>query len=172
MYNNIKISNPIKTVIVFLLLSTASLSSYSAEVDDRSDESYVVEAFNRLVSWVETELKYINDKYLSPESVVIEEAAPVSVIVIEEELTAPLDLTVPEMDYEGSMALDEGQPLNFPDMFSESAKKPYVKEEPSASFGGSILMDDEQLEGMEEYRLKDVKDAVRGAEVSVEFKTN
>jgi len=33
-------------------------------------------------------------------------------------------------------------------------------------------MDEEELEGMEEYRLKDVREAVRGAEVSLEFKTN
>jgi hypothetical protein len=33
-------------------------------------------------------------------------------------------------------------------------------------------MDDAELEGMEEYRLKDMTDAVRGAEVSLEFKTN
>ncbi|MBL4798207.1 MAG: hypothetical protein JKY50_12385 [Oleispira sp.] len=172
MYNNIKITNPVKTAIIFLLCSSVSLLSYSAEPEENSDESYIVETFNYFVSWMEKELKYINDKYLSPESVVTEEPAPVSVIVIEGEPSTPLDLTIPAIDHEGSMALDEGQPLNFPDLFSEPAKKRYIKEQPSASFGGSLLMDNEELDGMEEYRLKDVKDAVRGAEVSLEFKTN
>ena len=47
-----------------------------------------------------------------------------------------------------------------------------IKEETGASFGGRILMDDAELEGMQEYRLNTVRDAIRGAEFSLEFKTN
>ena len=70
------------------------------------------------------------------------------------------------------MELNDAQPLNFPDMFSEHTKKAFTEKESTTSFGGRILMDEEELEGMEEYRLKDVREAVRGAEVSLEFKTN
>jgi hypothetical protein len=70
------------------------------------------------------------------------------------------------------MALDEGSNINFPDMFSEQINKPSVKEESGASFGGRLLMDEAELEGMQEYRINNVKDAIRGAELSLEYKTN
>ena len=70
------------------------------------------------------------------------------------------------------MEISNGIESQLPDLFANQTGRAYVKEKPSASFGGRILMDDEELEGMEEYRLKDMKDAVRGAEVSLEFKTN
>jgi hypothetical protein len=57
-------------------------------------------------------------------------------------------------------------------MFSEQINKPSVKEESGASFGGRLLMDEAELEGMQEYRFNDVKDAIRGAELSLEYKTN
>lgn len=172
MCNKINTSRSIKTIIIFLIVSLLPIVSYSTEAKDTVESSSIFDVFSNFANWVGKELKQIDKTYFNPDPEAIEDQPPVSAIVIEEELSVPLDLTIPEMNYEGSMALDEGQPLNFPDMFSAPAKKIYVKEQPSASFSGGLLMDDEQLEGMEEYRLRDVKDAVRGAEVSLEFKTN
>jgi hypothetical protein len=172
MCNKISTSRSIKTIIIFLALSLVPMVSYSAEAKEIVESSSLFDVFSNFSNWLGKELKHIDKAYFNSDSEAIEGQIPVSVIVIEEELSAPLDLTIPEMNYEGSMSLDEGQPLNFPDMFSAPAKKPYVKEQPSASFSGGLLMDDEQLEGMEEYRLRNVKDAVRGAEVSLEFKIN
>jgi len=178
---NINIVNPIKTVLLLMLFILAPLCSYSAdtEVEAESDDYIVVKAFNDFLQWVEDEVKYIDEKYFHPsEKETTEQTAPISVIVIEEESTPVLNLTIPDMEHDGmtlgndSMELDDSPPLNFPDMFSEHTKKAFSGEESTTSFGGRILMDEEQLEGMEEYRLKDVKEAVRGAEVSLEFKTN
>ncbi len=163
-----------------MVFSLAPVFSYSAstEVETDSDDYIVVKAFNDFLQWVEEEVKYIGEKYFHPsEKETTEQTAPISVIVIEEESTPMLNLSIPDMEDEdmmdyGSMELNETQLLNFPDMFSEHTQKAFTEKESTTSFGGRILMDEEQLEGMEEYRLKDVKEAVRGAEVSLEFKTN
>lgn len=172
MCNKSKTMSLVRAVVIFLVLNLVPQWGYSAETTDDIEVSYLTEAFNGFVSWVRKELTYIDKIYFNPDSDVVENPAAVSVIVIEAGPTAPLDLTIPDIEYEDTIVLDEGQPLTLPDMFSDQAKKPYVKEKPSASFSGGLLMDDEELESMEEYRLRDVKDAVRGAEVSLEFKTN
>jgi hypothetical protein len=177
---NIKTAGPVKTTLLLMLFSFASVSSYSAhtEVESDSDDYIVVKAFNDFLHWVEEEVKYIDEKYFHPsEKETTEQTAPISVIVIEEDATPALNLTIPDMeddemmDY-SNMELNDTQLLNFPDMFSEHTKEAFTEKESTTSFGGRILMDEEELEGMEEYRLKDVREAVRGAEVSLEFKTN
>ena len=215
MYNNFKISNPIKTpaillrLSILLLLSLTPIFSYSADViadvattvpankaaqqvaavpaeaplsdkaSANTDEFCVIEAFSYVVNWVENAIKRIdNEHFSSKKNDAIEETAtdpapvPTPVAIIEEEPKVVLDLTIPDIKYGGTMGVDKGQKLNFPDLFSTQAKKPYSKEAPSSSFGGRLLMDDAELESMEEYRLNDVREAVRGAEVSLEFKTN
>jgi hypothetical protein len=198
LYNNFKISNPIKTpaillrLSILLLLSLTPIFSYSADViadatttvpankaaqqveavpaeaplsdktSANTDEFCVIEAFSYVVNWVENAIKRIDNEHFSSKQ---NDA-------IEEEPKVVLDLTIPDIKYGGTMGVDKGQKLNFPDLFSTQAKKPYSKEAPSSSFGGRLLMDDAELESMEEYRLNDVREAVRGAEVSLEFKTN
>ena len=103
---------------------------------------------------------------------ILENKKVVKVEVVEEEIIKPLNLSLPEVEYDGSMALDKGQTTNFPNMFSGDVEPALIKEETGASFGGRILMDDAELEGMQEYRLNTVRDAIRGAEFSLEFKTN
>lgn len=143
----------------------------------KSDEYCVAEeAFNGLLSWFAEKIEFIDEKYLSS-SDGDEIADPMSEYGLVEEETfpnKPLDLTIPDVEHEGSMGLDLGNGIvhQFPDLFADQVDLSYVKEKPSASFGGRILMDDEELEGMDEYRLKDMRNAVRGAEVSLEFKTN
>ena len=197
MYKNIEISRLIKTAIILFVFSLEPAISYSEdavaaitsdstiqqteapaseEKKTKSDEFCVVEAFGYVVDWVGKAIRRIENEHFSSRSsepageVVFVPVAPVG--EVENELDVVLDLTIPEMKYEGSMAIDKGQKLNFPDMFSEQPKKPYSKEAPSSSFGGRLLMDDAELENMEEYRFNDVREAVRGAEVSLEFKTN
>jgi hypothetical protein len=138
--------------------------SYSAdEKTDNADDFCVVASFSYLVDWVAKAIKRIENDHFAPGS------SPDTVV---EEPKIVLDLSMPEIKHEGTMAIDKGQKINFPDLFSAQAKKPYSKEAPSSSFGGRILMDDAELESMEQYRLNDVREAVRGAEVSLEFKTN
>lgn len=185
-----------------LLLSLTSIGGYSAEETSvapvnslaqqtessesennsaNTDEFCMVEAFSYFVDWVEKAIKRIEGESLPVEAtdaiektVLTPAPAPASepAAEIEEGAKVVLDLTIPEFKYEGTMGIDKGQKLNFPDLFSAKAKKPYSKESPSSSFGGRLLMDDAELESMEEYRLNDVREAVRGAEVSLEFKTN
>lgn len=164
------------------------MSSYSesveSEIDNGVDVSYgacVVEKFKYFVDWVEKGFKHIDDEYFTPnpappesdktaETLVIEGSE--AEVVFDEKLIKPLNLSIPDIEYEGTMALDEGKKINFPDMFSEQVNKPSIKEESGASFGGRLLMDEAEMEGMQEYRFNDVKDAIRGAEVSLEYKTN
>jgi hypothetical protein len=128
---------------------------------DSMDEFCVVERFSYFVDWVMEGIKRIDNEH--PES------SPEAII---EEAKIVLDLSMPEIKHEGTMELDKGQKIDFPDLFSEQAKKSYSKEAPSRSFGGRILMDDAELESMEQYRINNVREAVRGAEISLEFKTN
>lgn len=187
---------------IILLLSLTPAMSYSADVvspkhankeapqiesaqadaltkDQKSantEKFCVVDTFSYFVDWVAKAIKRIENEHLGPESNKTPEKTilatfPGSETVIEKS-TVILDLTMPKIKHEGTMEIDKGQKINFPDMFSTQAKKPYIKEAPSSSFGGRILMDDAELESMEQYRLNDVREAVRGAEVSLEFKTN
>lgn len=200
LYKNREISSLIKTAITILMLSLIPVISYSAEVTSAvpvnesvqqqetrdsekknasSDEFCVIEKLSYFVNWVEKAIKRIEEEHFSSKSNdSIEEIVSVPVVpvapvaVIEEEPNIILDLTIPDMKYEGTMGVDKGQKLNFPDMFSAQSKKPYIKEEGGASFGGRLLMDDAELENMEKYRFNEVREAVRGAEVSLEFKTN
>jgi hypothetical protein len=143
---------------------------------DNTDEFCVVETFNYFVDWVAKAIKRIENENLAPESSNIPQKVVLVPVTrsdaIIEEPKVVLDLTMPEIKHEGTMAIDKGQKINFPDLFSAQAKKPYSKEAPSSSFGGRILMDDAELESMEQYRINNVREAVRGAEVSLEFKTN
>jgi hypothetical protein len=155
-------------------VETSDVSESEKESTD-SDEFCVIEAFSYVVDWVEKAIKRIDNEHFHPQPTdIIEETVtvPVPVETIKEEPKVVLDLTIPDVNYAGTMGIDKGQKLNFPDLFSEQAKKPYSKEAPSSSFGGRLLMDDAQLESMEEYRINTVREAVRGAEVSLEFKTN
>jgi hypothetical protein len=155
-------------------LETSAVTESEEESAD-SDEFCVIEAFSYVVDWVEKAIKRIDNEHFHPQPTdIIEETVtvPVPVETIKEEPKVVLDLTIPDVNYAGTMGIDKGQKLNFPDLFSEQAKKPYSKEAPSSSFGGRLLMDDAQLESMEEYRINTVREAVRGAEVSLEFKTN
>jgi hypothetical protein len=195
LYSHLKISYPIKEppsllrLIIILWLSLIPIISYSADVmsserankaaeqvegsqkyalkadekTDNLDEFCVVATFSYLVDWVAKAIKRIENEHFAAGS------SPGAVI---EEPKIVLDLTMPDIKHEGTMAIDKGQKINFPDLFSGQAKKPYSKETPSSSFGGRILMDDAELESMEQYRLNNVGAAVRGAEVSLEFKTN
>ncbi|MFT6113290.1 MAG: hypothetical protein ACI9MS_003351 [Glaciecola sp.] len=153
--------------------------SYSVEIDNKianTDEFCVVDTFSYFVDWVAKAIKRIEHEHFGPESNKTPEKTALATVpspeAVIEESTIILDLTIPEIKHEGTMEIDKGQKINFPDMFSTHAKKPYSKEAPSSSFSGRILMDDAELESMEQYRLNDVREAVRGAEVSLEFKTN
>ena len=183
-----KLRKRIIAVVSLLLLCFVSISSYSesgeSDIDNSADASYgtcVIEKFKYFVDWVEKELKHIDEEYFKPKAVASESNKIDETIVIEgsetevvfdEKLIKPLNLSIPEIEHEGTMALDEGSNINFPDMFSEQINKPSVKEESGASFGGRLLMDEAELEGMQEYRINNVKDAIRGAELSLEYKTN
>lgn len=143
----------------------------------------VEKTFDRLVNWVSERLEDFEKKYLKrTDDGPVVESFKNSDLAKEPEKTEPkaelevvprkpLNLTIPDVAIEGTMVMDNGTSLTLPNLFAEQ-EKPFVKEKPSASFGGRILMDDAELEGMQEYRLKDVGDAVLGAEVSLEFKTN
>jgi hypothetical protein len=185
LYNHFKISHLTKSctsileLSIILLLSLTPVMSYSAEIDQKSantDEFCVVDTFSYFVDWVAKAIKRIENEHFGPESNKTPEKTALATVpspeTVIEESTINLDLTMPEIKHEGTMEIDKGQKINFPDMFSPQAKKPYSKEAPSSSFGGRILMDDAELESMEQYRLDDVREAVRGAEVSLEFKTN
>jgi hypothetical protein len=195
LYRYLKISHPIKVcpplsqLSIILLLSLIPMMSYSADVmsperankaakqaessqkyalivdekTDNIDEFCVIATFSYLVDWVAKAIKRIENEHFAAGS------SPDAVI---DEPKIVLDLSMPEITHEGTMAIDKGQKINFPDLFSAQTKKPYSKEAPSSSFGGRILMDDAELESMEQYRLNNVGAAVRGAEVSLEFKTN
>jgi hypothetical protein len=150
----------------------------SVTIENAKSDEYCVaeEAFNGLLSWFADKIEFIDEKYLSSsDGDKIAEPMSEHDLVKEEALSSkPLDLTIPDVEHEGGMAIDIGNSIEhqFPDLFAGQADESYVKEKPNASFGGRILMDDEELEGMDEYRLKDMRNAVRGAEVSLEFKTN
>lgn len=186
--NRQKIRKHIIAVVSLLLLCFVSISSYSEDVespkDNSVDTSYgtcVVEKFKYFVDWVEKGFKRIDEEYFTSnpftsKSNTADEASVIKAseaeVVFEEKLIKPLNLSIPEMEYGGTMAVDEGTKINFPDMFSEQITKPSIKEESGASFGGRLLMDDAEIESMQEYRFNEVKDAIRGAELSLEFKTN
>lgn len=183
-----KLRKRIIAVVSLLLLCFVSISSYSEDVESHTDNnvdtsygSCAVEKFKYFVDWVGKGFKHIDDEYFTPtpftskpntadETSVLEGSE--ADIVFEKKLIKPLNLSIPEIEHEGTMALDQGNKINFPDMFSEQVTKPFVKEESGASFGGRLLMDDAEIEGMQEYRFNEVKDAIRGAELSLEFKTN
>ena len=140
-----------------------------------SDEFCVAETFNGLISWFADKFEFIEEKYLndSDNEVVSESLQDYDLVEDEPKIepSKPLDLSIPDVAHDGTMKMDNSIKTTLPNLFAEQ-EKPYVKEKPSASFGGRILMDDAELEEMQEYRLKDVSGAVRGAEVSLEFKTN
>jgi hypothetical protein len=194
----LKACTPLLRLSIILLLSLIPVMSYSADAIsperakisaqqaenpqksalkiDNMDEFCVVETFSYFVDWVAKAITRIENEHIALESSNTPKKAvlvPVSSPdVIIEESKIFLDLTMPEIKHDGTMAIDKGQKMNFPDLFSTQDKKPYSKETPSRSFGGRILMDDAELESMEQYRLNNVREAVRGAEVSLEFKTN
>jgi hypothetical protein len=196
----IKARSSLLRLSIILLLSLIPMISYSADVmpserankavqqvensqrdalksdekTDNVDGFCVVATFSYLVDWVARAIRRIENEH--PKSINTPKKAlftpEPSPETIMEEPKVTLDLTMPKIKHEGTMAIDKGQEMNFPDMFSAQAKKPYSKEAPSSSFGGRILMDDAELESLEQYRLNNVGAAVRGAEVSLEFKTN
>jgi hypothetical protein len=198
----LKACTPLLRLSIILLLSLIPVMSYSADaisperakisaqqaenpqksalkIDkkiDNMDEFCVVETFSYFVDWVAKAITRIENEHVALESSNTPKKAVLAPVsspdVIIEEFKIVLDLTMPEIKHEGTMAIDKGQKINFPDLFSAQAKKPYSKEAPSSSFGGRILMDDTELESMEQYRLNNVREAVLGAEVSLEFKTN
>ena len=193
MYNNIDKKIRMIVSAALLLWCFMPLLGHSAETESNTntntntsadtnstDEFCVVEKFKYFVDWVEKELKHIDDAYFAPKPTEASETAELVTVkkpvagpeVAEEEIIKPLNLSLPEVEYGGSMALDKGQKTNFPNMFSGDVEPALIKEETGASFGGRILMDDAELEGMQEYRLNTVRDAIRGAEFSLEFKTN
>ena len=188
MYNNIDKKIRMIVSAALLLWCFMPLLGHSAETESNTntntsadtnstDEFCVVEKFKYFVDWVEKELKHIDDAYFAPKPTEASELVTVKKPVAEpevaeEEIIKPLNLSLPEVEYDGSMALDKGQKTNFPNMFSGDVEPALIKEETGASFGGRILMDDAELEGMQEYRLNTVRDAIRGAEFSLEFKTN
>jgi hypothetical protein len=133
------------------------------EQTDNMDEFSMVETFSYFVDWVAKAIMSIDNEHFGSES------SPDAYI---EDAKIVLDLTMPKIKHEGTMEVDKGQKVNLPDLFSAQAKKPYSKESPSSSFGGRILMDDAELQSMEHYRLNNVREAFRGAELSLEFKTN
>lgn len=144
-----------------------------------SDEFCVAETFNDLMGWFVDKFEFIEEKYLNNHDSQIVTETVQDYDLVEDKIedvptvepSKPLDLSIPDVALDGSMKFEDGNTKTLPNLFSEQ-EKPYVKEKPSASFGGRILMDDEELEDMQEYRLRDVRGAVRGAEVSLEFKTN
>jgi len=146
--------------------------------EDTSGEFCVAETFNDVVSWLVEKLEALDEKYLKKsggEKIAEPKSEPSARYGRVEEVilpNQPLNLTLPDEAHQGSMEIGQGEVRQLPDLFSDQENQPYVKEKPSASFGGRILMDDAELDGMEEYRLKDMTNAVRGAEVSLEFKTN
>lgn len=146
--------------------------------NDLSSEFCVAETFNDVVSWFVEKLEALDEKYLKKsdsKKIAEPKSEPVAGYGRVEEVVLPnqpLNLTLPDEVHQGSMDVGQGAVRHLPDLFADHADQPYVKEKPSASFGGRILMDDAELDGMEEYRLKDMTNAVRGAEVSLEFKTN
>jgi hypothetical protein len=198
----LKACTPLLRLSIILWLSLISVMSYSADVIsperakisaqqaenpqksalkidkkiDNMDEFCVVETFSYFVDWVAKAITRIENEHVALESSNTPKKAVLAPVsspdVIIEEFKIVLDLTMPEIKHEGTMAIDKGQKINFPDLFSTQDKKPYSKETPSPSFGGRILMDDTELESMEQYRLNNVREAVLGAEVSLEFKTN
>jgi len=193
LYNNIDKKIRMIVSAALLLWCFMPLLGHSAETESNTntnadtsadtnstDEFCVVEKFKYFVDWVEKELKHIDDAYFAPKPTEASETAELVTVkkpvaepeVAEEEIIKPLNLSLPEVEYGGSMALDKGQKTNFPNMFSGDVEPALIKEETGASFGGRILMDDAELEGMQEYRLNTVRDAIRGAEFSLEFKTN
>lgn len=145
----------------------------------KNDEFCVAETFNDLMSWFADKFEFIEEKYLNDAGgqVATESVQDYDLVEdkVEDELKIepkkPLDLSIPDVAHEGTMKMESGLKATLPNLFVEQ-EKPYVKEKPSASFGGRILLDDDELEDMQEYRLRDVSGAVRGAEVSLEFKTN
>lgn len=139
-----------------------------------SDGFCVAESFAGVINWFAEKIEFIDEKYLRDSGRdEIAEPSIESSLVKESSMTKqPLDLTIPDVVHEGSMEMGNGIALQLPDLFADPINQPYMKEKPGASFGGRILMDDEEIEGMQEYRFEDVRNAVRGAEVSLEFKTN
>jgi hypothetical protein len=198
----IKACPPLLRLSIILLCSLTPAMSYSADVmsperankpaqqlensqkdalkadekPDNIDEFGVVAMFSYFVDWVTKAIKRNENEYFAdafsdtPKKAELAPDPRPDVVI--EEPNVVLDLSMPDIKHEGTMAIDKGQNINFPDLFSVPAKKPYSKEAPSSSFGGRILMDDAELGSMEHYRLNDLRQAVRGAEVSLEVKTH
>ncbi len=139
-----------------------------------SDGFCMAESFKGVINWFAEKLEFIDEEYLrnSDRDEMAEPSIEPSLIKESGVSKQPLDLTIPDIEHEGTMEIGNGIALQLPDLFADPKNQPYMKEKPSASFGGRILIDDEQFEGMEEYHFDDVRNAVRGAEVSLEFKTN
>ena len=156
-------------------MSVVCYAEEASVEQSNSDEFCVAETFNGLISWFADKFEFIEEKYLndSDNEAVSESLQDYDLVEDEPKIepSKPLDLSITDVAHDGTMKMDNSIKTTLPNLFAEQ-EKPYVKEKPSASFGGRILMDDAELEEMQEYRLKDVSGAVRGAEVSLEFKTN
>lgn len=134
----------------------------------------MAESFDVVINWFAEKIEFIDEKYLrnSDRDEIAEPFIEPSLVKDSGVSKQPLDLTIPDIEHQETMEMGNGIALQLPDLFADPKNQPYMKEKPGASFGGRILMDDEEIEGMQEYRFEDVRNAVRGAEVSLEFKTN
>ena len=165
-------------------IKEASIVENTAAKSTESDDFCMADSFKGVINWFAEKLEFIDEQYLRNsdhdeikepliepliETSVIKES---SAIKESNDSIQPLDLTIPDEEHGGMMEMGSDTALQLPDLFADPKDQPFTKEKPGASFGGRILMDDAEIDGMQEYRFEDVRDAVRGAEVSLEFKTN
>lgn len=147
-----------------------------------------IESFDDFVEWITEEIEYLRNKPsidsnhditvdLEPilkESSLLPEvsvSAPEIKAIAPTPVRKPLDLSLPEDTFDDSnVHISERQRLNMPDLFSHEHHDAY-EEESATSFGGRLLMD-EKFETLEEYRIEDITNSIRGAEMTFEVKTN
>lgn len=160
--------------ICLLLFSSVTIANDSEDM--RFSD---IDSFGDFLEWMEEELEQMKRGYQKE----AETEADSDFELIIPELTpapskdapgldGPLDLTLPEtaFDDDADFKLNDPKSINMPDLFSNSDIKD--KETPSTtSFGGRLLMD-EGFEELEQYRFQDIKNSIRGAELTFEVKTN
>lgn len=157
-----------------VLVGTCCLSSIVAADDDIQFSE--IDSFTDFLEWVEDEFEQFKGRKPEeskdlPSKIVPSDSIPAAIKKAPAERQL-LDLSLPEeaIGDEGNYRLKEHQSLNMPDLFSKTVKKD-DQDASTTSFGGRLLMD-ESFDDLEQYRLQDIENAILGAELTFEVKTN
>ncbi len=177
----------------FVVASFALISPVVIAAEEKDMRFSQIESFNDFLEWIEEEIDQLKNKGKSKVDAnndIVIDLEPIlqetSLLPDAQELVpntereaektpvfrGPLDLSLPEEAFDDSanFHLSERQRLNMPDLFSHGQNGVH-SEESATSFGGRLLMD-ENFETLEQYRIEDITNSIRGAEMTFEVKTN